>query len=226
MGKNVLITGATGMVGGLAMERCLGSGDVARVTSLGRRFSGIQHQKLTEVIVDDFLNLEPHMVHFESVDVVLYCLGVYTGAVDQVEFHRVTVEYPELLARAVQRNNPVFSFCLLSGAGADRTERSRIMFAREKGRVENRLAGMGLGALHCFRPGYIYPVAPRKEPNLSYRMMRLAYPFINLIWPDASVRSTALAEAMFRAGLYGADKEILENADIVRMATAASEVSG
>ncbi|MEW8470363.1 MAG: NAD-dependent epimerase/dehydratase family protein [Candidatus Thiodiazotropha sp.] len=45
MGKNVLITGATGMIGSLVLKHCLESDEVASVISLARRPSGIQHEK-------------------------------------------------------------------------------------------------------------------------------------------------------------------------------------
>ena len=131
--KHAIITGATGMVGSLVLELCLECDEITRVTSLLRRPSGIQHAKLSEIIVEDWLDLDENASCFESVDIVFYCLGVYSGAVKRDEFRKITVDYPEALARALQPRNPGLSFCLLSGAGADRSERSRIMFARDKG---------------------------------------------------------------------------------------------
>lgn len=215
MGKSVITTGATGMVGSLVLDLCLQSQEVSNVTSLVRRASGITHSKLKEVVVEDFLMLDEEASYFESVDVVIYCLGVYTGAVDKDLFRKITVDYPDTLARIVSTKNPHATFCLLSGAGADRTEKSRMMFARDKGAIENRLSKMELGAFHAFRPGYIYPVTPRKEPSFTYRISRFLYPLIRLLGSKASIKSTDLASAMFDVGLRGTDLEILENRDIL-----------
>lgn len=209
------MTGATGMIGGLVMEHCLKHKEVSSVTSLVRRPSGIDHQKLNEIIVENFLNLDDKAPYFENVDVVYYCLGVYTGAVDRETFRKITVDYPEALARILVRKSPQLRFCLLSGAGADRREKSRMLFANDKGAIENRLSRMGFGAFHAFRPGYIYPVTPREEPNLSYRLMRRFYPVVELFGKGASIRSTELADAMFTIGLKGHTKEIHENRDIL-----------
>jgi uncharacterized protein YbjT (DUF2867 family) len=217
MGKNVLITGSTGMIGGLVLEQCLQSQEVARVSSLVRRTSGIQHEKLNEVIIEDFLALDDNAPYFESVDVVYYCLGVYTGAVDRDLFREITVDYPDALAKVLYKKNPYLTFCLLSGAGADRNEKSRMMFAMDKGIIENRLSKMRFKAFHAFRPGYIYPVNPRKEPNLGYRIWRILYPVMKLFGDNASIKSTELASAMFKIGMHGCDLEILENRDIKKM---------
>ncbi len=218
MGKKVIITGATGMVGGIAQELCLASDQVDQVISIVRRPSGTEHEKLQELIVPDLLNYEPDPVGFQDVDAVLFCIGVYTGAVARDEFRRITVDIPMAFAKHLHAHSPQAIFCLLSGAGADRTEKSRFMFAKDKGVVENLLSAVGFQAFHTFRPGYIYPVTPRDEPNLSYRISRALYPLIRLMGNNASIKSTELAQGMFEVGVAGASaEEILENRDILAL---------
>lgn len=214
MGKKILITGGTGMIGGLILQLCLENDSVERVVSLVRKPSGIAHAKLIEVQVQDFLNLEPYQEHFQDLDTVFYCLGVYTGAVDRETFRAVTVDYPHVLAKIVVDKSPSVRFCLLSGAGADRKERSRFMFAKDKGEIENILSGMGFEAFHTFRPGYIYPVTKRVEPNFSYRLMRKIYPVMRVFGKNTSIPSTQLAAVIFTVGLTGGRQEIYENRDI------------
>jgi uncharacterized protein YbjT (DUF2867 family) len=67
--KRVIITGATGMVGGLALRMCLDSPDVSRVTAVGRKAAGIDNPKLTEVIVDDFNDWSHAAEAFENQDI-------------------------------------------------------------------------------------------------------------------------------------------------------------
>ena len=75
-------------------------------------------------------------------------------------------------------------FCLLSGQGANQTQTSKVAFTRCKGEAENRLKDMGFPALHLLRPGYIYPVEPRKEPNWMYRLFRA---LVHHLFPKASI---------------------------------------
>ena len=53
------------------------------------------------------------------------------------EFRKITVDYTVSFATALKKGSPNAVFCFLSGQGADRTEKSRMMFARDKGHAEN-----------------------------------------------------------------------------------------
>lgn len=109
------------------------------------------------------------------------------------------------------------TFCFLSGQGADQTEKSRMAFARYKGAAETALLDIGFPRVHIFRPGYIYPVTPRKEPNLVYTISRFLYPLLRRLYPNIGIPSEDLARAMVHAGIYGTggiENPILENKDI------------
>ena len=79
--------------------------------------------------------------------------------------------------------------------------------------AENRIFKLDLKS-YAFRPAYIYPVVPRQEPNVGYKILRVFYPLLKAF--GLSIRSTDLAKAMFNVGLGGAEKNILENKDILK----------
>ena len=81
--------------------------------------------------------------------------------------------------------------------------KSRMAFARYKGAAEKVLLKIGFPRVHIFRPGYIYPVTPRKEPNFSYRISRFLYPVLRRVYPNIGIPSENLARAMVHTGLYG-----------------------
>ena len=207
------------MIGGLILKRCLQNEKITSIRSFVRKPTGIIHPKLTEIILEDFENLEGLEGYFNDVSVLFFCLGVYTGQVPDPLFKKITVDYAVAFASMLEGNSPNARFCLLSGAGADRTEKSRASFARYKGMAENRIAAMQL-KFHSFRPGYIYPDESRKEPNIGYTIMKYCYPLIKLMGEKYSIRSTQLAEAIFNVGLYGADQEVLENDAILKYSSA------
>ncbi len=219
-GKRVVITGASGMVGGCALRICLESPVVSRVTAIGRRPTGISDTRLHEVVVDDFNDYSALPEALENQDAALYCLGAYTGAVPDDLFRRITVDYTLAFAKSLHSASPQAAFCFLSGQGADQTERSRVAFARYKGAAEKRLLDIGLPRVHLFRPGYIYPVTPRREPNLVYTITRFLYPMLRMLYPNIGISSEDLAAAMVHAGLYGTGDNknpIWENKDIRSM---------
>ena len=47
--------------------------------------------------------------------------------------------------------SPEAKFCFLSGAGSDQSEKSRMMFAKDKGTAENYIQQSGLKHIHTFR---------------------------------------------------------------------------
>ncbi|MDR2145486.1 MAG: hypothetical protein LBE91_03375 [Tannerella sp.] len=211
---NVIIAGSTGMIGKLVLANCLNSDKVTEVRSLVRKPSGQQHPKLTEIAVENFEDYSAHENLFKDISTAFFCLGVYTGQVHDDLFKKITVDYAAEFAKTLEKNSPMATICLLSGAGADMTEKSKTSFARYKGMAENKIKNMNL-RFCSFRPGYIYPVEPREEPNFSYKMMRSLYPVILVLGKKYSIKSTELANAMFNVGINGADKQILENKDIL-----------
>lgn len=215
MNKRIIMAGATGMVGGLLLQHCLQSEAVVHITSLLRKPSGIKHPKLEEVLLDDFTDLSGLEEAFTNKEVAYFCLGVYTGAVPRATFRKITVDMPVAFAERLKTHSPNARLVLLSGAGADRSEKSRMMFAKDKGAAENRLSDLFPGEFHTVRPGYIYPVERRKAPNFSYQLMRSLYPLVRLMGKNHSIKSTDLAEAIFHIGLHGAPGEVLENREIL-----------
>ena len=211
----VIIAGSTGMIGKLLLNLCLKSDKVTQVVAIIRKPDNIvQKEKLTTTVIEDFRSYDSRDDLFKDIDVAFFCIGVYTRQVADNLFKEITVDYAFNFAKMVKENSPNARLCLLSGAGADRTEKSRAAFARYKGMAENQISKLGL-VFHTFRPGYIYPVTERKEPNFMYKLMRLFYPIIRLVGSSLSIKSTELAQAMFNVGLDGSDKETLENKDII-----------
>jgi uncharacterized protein YbjT (DUF2867 family) len=194
--KRLVIVGATGMVGGYALRYALENSAVARVTSIGRRNLGVSHPKLKEVLHPDFADCSALADTLAGQDAAVFCLGTYTGAVSDAELRKITAGYTIEFARVLQRSSPGAAFSFLSGNGADPTGRSRMPFARYKGEAENALLAAGFSNVYIFRPAYIYPVEPRKEPNFSYRLLRTIYPVFRALFPNQVIRADDLARVM------------------------------
>jgi uncharacterized protein YbjT (DUF2867 family) len=218
--KRLVLVGATGMVGGYALRYALDHPAVARVTAIGRRKLGISHQKLAEVLHQDFTDCSALAETLSGQDAAIFCLGTYTGSVSDAEFRKITVDYTVEFARVLHNSSPAAAFSFLSGNGADPMERSRIAFARYKGAAEKSLLATGFPRVYIFRPAYIYPVEARKEPNLSYRLLRAIYPAFRVLFPNQVIRVDDLGRAMVDIAVGGTvegEARILENRDIRAM---------
>ncbi len=212
--KKAIIAGASGMVGGLVLQECIDSNEISEVVSLVRKQKGKDHQKVKSVPVQDFTDYSSQIQLFKNVDIAFFCIGVYARQVSSEEFKKITIDYAVAFAQALKTASPNARLCFLSGQGADRTEKSRMDFARFKGKAENEISDLKLGGFHSLRPSYIYPVQPRKEPGIMYKAFKLLYPIMQLTGAG-SIKSTELAKAMVNIGLNGASKEVLENKDIL-----------
>ena len=73
---NVIITGATGMVGEGLLFECLQNEKVAEVLIVSRRHYDLQHPKLKELIVPDFLKMDEYAEKVKDYDVCFFCAGV------------------------------------------------------------------------------------------------------------------------------------------------------
>jgi uncharacterized protein YbjT (DUF2867 family) len=219
--KRLVIVGASGMVGGCALRYALQNPAVGRVLSIGRKKVGISHAKLTEIEHRDFSDCSALASTISGQDATVFCLGTYTGVGSEAEMRKITVEYTIEYARVLHAASPDATFAFLSGKGADPTGRSRIAFARFKGAAEKALMGVGFPRLFLFRPAYIYPVEPRKEPAMSYRLLRAIYPAFRALFPRLVIRSDDLGSAMVDISVEDAAKPetvVLENCDIQALA--------
>ena len=215
--KRVVIVGATGMVGGYALHDLLEDPAVEQVTAIGRKKVGISHPKLSEVLHQDFADCSALAETLSGHDAAVFCLGTYTGVVPDAELRKITVDYTIEFARVLRGSSPDVAFSFLSGNGADPTGKSRIPYARYKGEAEKALLAAGFPRVYIFRPAYIYPVEPRKEPNLGYRILRVIYPAFRVLFPDQVIRADEMARVMVDAVVRGTPRRpgpVFENRDI------------
>jgi uncharacterized protein YbjT (DUF2867 family) len=218
--KRLVIVGATGMVGGYALRYALDHPAVGQVMSIGRRKLGLSHSKLNQVLHPDFADCSALAGALSGQDAAIFCLGTYTGSVPDAELRKITVDYTVEFARVLHGSSPNAAFSFLSGNGADPTGRSRMAFARYKGEAEKALLTDGFPRVYIFRPAYIYPVEPRKEPNFSYRLLRAIYPAFQLLLPNQVIPADDLARAMIDVAVRETGEiggRVFENRDIRAM---------
>jgi uncharacterized protein YbjT (DUF2867 family) len=218
--QSLVIVGATGMVGRYALRYALDNSEVKSVTSIGRKKLGISHPKLKEVLHQNFADCSPLANVLSNQDAVVYCLGTYTGSVSDEQLRVITADFTVEFARVFRDGSPDAAFSFLSGSGADPTGRSRLAFARYKGQAEKALLAAGFPRVYLFRPAYIYPVEPRKEPNFNYRLIRAIYPVFRVLFPSQVIRADDLARAMVDVVLRQTQERqglVFENRDIRSM---------
>jgi uncharacterized protein YbjT (DUF2867 family) len=215
---NILIFGATGMVGQGVLRECLRAPDVERVQTVGRTASGVHHPRLHEVIHRDLYDYGPIEHELQNFDACFFCLGVSSFGMAEGEYTRMTYDLTLVAAQTLVRLNPQMTFAHISAAGADSTEQGRMMWARVKGRTENALLHLPFKSVYLLRPGLIQPLHGARSKSASYRVIyavaKPLFPLLRSLFPKSIVTTEMIGQAMLAVARRGATKAVLEARDI------------
>ena len=215
---NVLILGATGMIGQAVLRECLLDDAVSSVLTLGRRSVSQSHRKLRQLVHADLFALAPVEAQLTGLDACFFCLGVSAVGMSEAEYTRVTYELTMAMAGTLARLDPGMTFVYVSGAGTDSTERGRSTWARVKGRTENALLRLPFESAYMMRPGMIVPMHGIKSRTALYRLIYRALapvtPMLSRYFPKYVTTSERVGRAMLRLARSGFRSPVLENRDI------------
>jgi uncharacterized protein YbjT (DUF2867 family) len=226
---DVLLFGATGMVGQGVLRECLRDPAVGRVTAVGRRplaqppadADAPGDAKLREIVLPDVGDLSTVEGELTGFDACLFCLGVSAAGLSEERYARLTYDLTLAVARTLVRLNPGMTFLYVSGMGTDSSEKGRQMWARVKGRTENALLRLPFKAAYMFRPAAIVPLhgirSSTRWTRVLYAVLRPLLPVFRWLFPNYVTTTEHLGRAMLRVARDGFPKPILEPPDIRRL---------
>jgi uncharacterized protein YbjT (DUF2867 family) len=214
----VIVTGSTGMVGEGVLHICLNSPEVERVIALNRRPCGVTHPKLTEILHPDFFDLTQIESQLGDADACFFCLGVTSIGLTEPEYSRLTYDLTIHAGEVMLRTNPEMVFCYVTGKGTDSSEQGKSMWARVKGKTENRLLQMGFKGVYLFRPGYIHPIKGMQRTHKFYYSISWLYPVLSRLFSKHTNTLDEIGRAMINAAKQGNGRAVLECEDIRKLA--------
>jgi len=215
---NVIITGATGMVGEGVLLTSLEHPAIARILLVSRRPYGMQHPKLKECIVPDFMHLDSVRDQLTGYDACFFCAGISSAGMSEVDYTHITYDITLHFAGVLASLNSQMVFCYVSGALTDSTEKGRIMWARVKGRTENALTRLGFRSVYNFRPGFMRATPGQRNIKSYYKLIGWAYPLLHALLPNQVSTLHDVGIAMIGCVQQGYPKQILEIKDINTLA--------
>jgi uncharacterized protein YbjT (DUF2867 family) len=201
----ILLAGASGYVGSLALDALLDSADISRVYAITRRPLGREHPRLANRIVR-FEQIESQLAGL-TCHAALCSLGTTIRqagseqAFREVDFDAVLAFARTAKAARAQR------FVVVSSAGAD--SKSKNFYLRTKGEMEEALAGIGFQSLDILQPGLLLGWRGEIRPVelLGSVFMPLINPFLTgkrEPWRAIPARTVAAAMAgVTRSGRRG-----------------------
>ena len=211
------------MVGQGVLRECLQDPSVERVLAIGRSAAGQRHDKLRELVVRDFADFSSIERDLSGYDACFFCLGITSAGMSEADYRRVTYDIAMAAARALVKVNPGMTFIFVSGAGADSSEKGRVMWARVKGQTENALLALPFKGVYVFRPAAIQPLHGIRSTtawiNAAYTVFGPLYPVLKALFPKYVTTTEAVGRAMINVARRGAPQRVLENQDINREAS-------
>jgi len=205
------------MVGKGVLYVCLEDPRITEIVSVSRSSCGIQHDKLNEVIHKDFMDISPLSAELSGYDACFFCLGVSAAGMNEETYTKLTFSLTSKFASTLLKFNPNMQFCYVTGAGTDSTEKSRMMWARVKGKTENTLLNMGFDKAWMFRPGFIQPMRGIRSKTSWYQFFyNILKPFYGLLQklPKYVTDTDVVGRAMIEVCHNGYKSSILESVDI------------
>ena len=110
------------------------------------------------------------------------------------------------------------TFCYVSGAGTNASEKGKLMWARVKGKTENDLMKLPFKSAYNFRPPFMLPTTGLKNTLPYYKYVTWIYPIARPLFPSYFITLQELGLAMINCALFGYEKNVLEALDIVALA--------
>ena len=213
-----IITGTTGMVGEGVLHECLNHPDVESVLIINRRHFELEHPKLTEIIHKDFFDFSSIEDQLKGYNACFFCLGTTSVGKNEEVYTKITFTLTKSFADTLFKLNPDMTFCYVSGAGTDSSERKKIMWARVKGRTENYILNLGFSKAFMFRPAMIIPTKGLKNTLTMYKFSAPVIPFFKIFFPKYICSLKEIGLAMINSVAKGYNKNVLEVDDIKKLA--------
>ena len=215
---DVLLFGATGMVGQGVLRECLLDPAVRRVLAVGRRATEQRHEKLRDLVLPNVADLTPVEADLQGFDACFFCLGVSSAGMSEERYTALTYNLTLAVAQTLVRLNPGMTFVYVSGQGTDSSEQGRSMWARVKGRTENALLRLPFKAAYMFRPGLIIPLhgitSRTRWVRVFYALTKPFHGLMQALFPKHVTTTEQLGQAMIAVAKGGYGTSILETEDI------------
>ncbi|MDX1471767.1 MAG: NAD(P)H-binding protein [Flavobacteriaceae bacterium] len=217
MGKRAIVLGATGLTGGLLIDKLLEDSRYDSILSIGRRTLEKDHYKLEEVILD-LMNLEEYSDKFKG-DVVFCCVGTTKAKTPDKEIYKKIDKGIPVSAAKLCKQNSIGSLMVISALGADKN--SRIFYNRVKGEMEEEVLSYKVPTTYILEPSLIMGDRDEKRggEGIAQNIMGFLSPlFLGGLKKYKPISAEAIAECMIWLDNNSYEKSIIPSPEIQKIA--------
>ena len=183
MSKSAIILGATGLTGGLLLQKLLKDERYTEIILFSRNKCGFKHGKLTEYIVDLF-QLEHYKDKFRA-DAVFCCIGTTKAKTsDKDTYKKIDYGIP-VTAASLCKQNGIETFVVISALGAKK--KSKIFYNRVKGKMETAVLDLNIKNTYILQPSLI--TGERDEKRIGESVMKIVFKLLTPIMQLGDLKS-------------------------------------
>lgn len=160
---NVVLLGATGLVGNCILHQLIATSDIKAITTLTRRPLKQSLDKVTSVIDKDPATWFENSALFQGKDVAISAFGTTRADAGGIEnFKQIDYGNNLKFAKAAKANG-IKTFVLISTMGAN--SKSWFPYLKIKGQLEQDIIDLGFDHTIIFQPGFL--VGDRERPRFG-----------------------------------------------------------
>lgn len=195
MANTALLVGATGLVGGLVLEKLLADNFYNKIIVLTRKSLNKNNPKLKEVLVD-FNKLDDYADDIKA-DAIFCCLGTTIKVAGSKEaFKKVDFEYPFKIAQLAKQNGCT-NYLLITALGASKN--SMVFYNQVKGELEDEISKLNFDSFHILQPSLI--IGERNEARTGEGIAQTLAPVFDALMIGGlkkykSITAEQIAKAM------------------------------
>lgn len=192
MSKTAIVLGATGLTGGILLEKLLSDTSFAKIKLFSRSSVGIENSRIEEHLIDLF-QLENQTETFTA-DVVFCCIGTIKAKTPDKEMYR-NIDYGIPVAASVLcKKNGISTFILVSAMGAD--PNSKVFYNKTKGEMERDVLQNKIKNTYILQPSLIG--GNRSETRIGERFAQNVMETFDFLIPKKykMIHPESIAKAM------------------------------
>lgn len=158
---NVLVAGATGLVGRCLVKELAKDKSIHTIYVLARRLVAFGIEKV-RLLITDFDNMESALSGVEDVEAVYSCLGTTAAQTpDKAMYEKIEIHYPISIAKWA-RENGASQFHYISSIGTSVNAKNE--YLSRKAVAEQKLKHMAIPQVFIYRPSFILGKRDQSRP--------------------------------------------------------------
>lgn len=215
MKKTAIILGATGLTGGILLEKLLEDSSFEKIRLFSRSSINNNSPKIEEHLIDMF-QLEKHSEAFKA-DVVFCCIGTTKAKTPNKETYKKIDYGIPVTAAKLAKQNGINTFIAISAMGADAN--SSIFYNKIKGEMQRDVLQENIENTYVLQPSLI--VGERNENRLGEKVATFFMKTFSFLIPKKykMIKAETIAEAMQFLSKKGYSEKIIPSEKIQKIAS-------